>query len=236
MGRLLKNDYTDKTCGCWHVLQRDIAPKSKSHETFWICECLNCGAIESVRKTDLDKKPNSCNNCKISWHKGDQYGLLTILGKGIQKKYVLVQCACGSDPFEVRLDHLKGQSHSRTISCGCLAKSSGEIRIQQLLEQEDYNFQTQYRVKDKDNNIMIFDFVIFNDKNQIIQCIEYDGEQHFKPIEFFGGEQAFQRQRERDTRKETWCKENNIPLLRIPYYDFDKIDKDYLFNRLLESK
>lgn len=38
---------------------------------------------------------------------------------------------------------------------------------------------------------MIFDFVIFNDKNQIIQCIEYDGEQHFKPIEFFGGEQAF---------------------------------------------
>jgi hypothetical protein len=66
MGRLLKNDYTNKICGCWHVFQRDMAPKSKSHETFWICECLNCGTISSVRKTDLDKNPNSCNNCKAA--------------------------------------------------------------------------------------------------------------------------------------------------------------------------
>lgn len=236
MGRHLKNDYTNKNCGCWHVLKRDLNPASKSHETFWICECLNCGAIASVRKTDLDKNPSGCNNCKISWHKGDQYGLLTILGKGSQDGYVLVQCACGSDPFEVRISHLRGQNHSRTVSCGCFSKSSGEIKIQRFLEQYNYNFQSQYRVKDENNNIMVFDFVLFDNENHIIQCIEYDGEQHFKPIEFFGGELAFQHQQERDQRKEDWCKKNNIPLIRIPYYDFDKIDEQYLFARFPKLK
>ena len=45
---------------------------------------------------------------------------------------------------------------------------------------------------------MVFDFVLFDNENHIIQCIEYDGEQHFKPIEFFGGELTFQHQQERD--------------------------------------
>lgn len=57
-------DYTNQIHGCWKVLERDKNPKSKSHETFWLCECQNCGAIKSVRKTDLDKNPRSCNNCK----------------------------------------------------------------------------------------------------------------------------------------------------------------------------
>lgn len=26
MGRHLKDDYTDKICGCWHVLKRDMKP------------------------------------------------------------------------------------------------------------------------------------------------------------------------------------------------------------------
>jgi hypothetical protein len=76
---------------------------------------------------------------------------------------------------------------------------------------------------------MIFDFVILDNNNQIIICIEYDGEQHFKPIDFFGGEEAFVLQQERDKRKNNWCKDNNISLIRIPYYDYNKIE-DYLSN------
>ena len=72
------------------------------------------------------------------------------------------------------------------------------------MEQYNYNFQSQYRIKDENNNIMVFDFVLFDNENHIIQCVEYDGEQHFKPIDFFGGELAFQHQQERDQRKEDW--------------------------------
>ena len=92
MGIHLKNDYTGKICGCWKVIERDMHPKSKSHETFWIAECQNCGNIASVRKTDLDREPSSCNNCKGDFsaiknikkyniQPGDQFGYLTVLEK-----------------------------------------------------------------------------------------------------------------------------------------------------------
>ena len=35
--------------------------------------------------------------------------------------------------------------------------------------------------------------------------------------DFFGGENAFLERQEHDKLKNEWCKENNIPLIRIPY-------------------
>jgi hypothetical protein len=60
--------------------------------------------------------------------------------------------------------------------------------------------------------------------------IEFDGKQHFKPIKFFGGEKAFEETQERDQRKNRYCRDHNIELVRIPYYDFDNIEA------ILESK
>ena len=57
-------------------------------------------------------------------------------------------------------------------------------------------------------------------------CIEYDGEQHFKPIEYFGGEAHFKIQQKHDKIKDDFCKENGISLLRIPYYKFDNIEEE----------
>lgn len=170
-------DYTNQIHGCWKVLERDKNPKSKSHETFWLCECQNCGAIKSVRKTDLDKNPRSCNNCKgqltKSWQIGDRYGLLQIIGKGTPQgnhTRVLVQCDCGSAPF---------------------------------------------------------DFAIF--KNGKLVClIEFDGEQHYRPIDFLGGEDRFKIQQTNDQRRNYFCREHDIPLIRIPYYDYDKITPEYM--------
>ena len=88
----------------------------------------------------------------------------------------------------------------------------------------------EYRIKDF-NILSPFDCAIFNQET-LLCLIEYDGEQHFKPIEFFGGEEAFQKQQERDQKKDEWCKENNIPLLRIPYTDYDILNKEYLFSKI----
>ena len=59
-------------------------------------------------------------------------------------------------------------------------------------------------------------------------CIEYDGEQHFKPCTFgdISLEVAItklQSCKERDAIKTQYCKDNNIRLLRIPYFKFNKI-------------
>lgn len=62
--------------------------------------------------------------------------------------------------------------------------------------------------------------------------IEYQGEQHERPVEIFGGEEQFKTQQEHDNRKREYAKKNNIELLEIWYYDFKNIEK-ILSNRFL---
>lgn len=243
MGRNCK-DYSGQICGIWEVIERDWNPQSKSHETFWISKCKTCGNIASVRKTDLDKNPRACNNCKgevisqilsdkgMAIHPikiGENYGHLTVIQKPYTKNnkmYCLCQCECGNK-IEVRKDHLLGLNHSRTISCGCKSMSSGELKIKQLLEKYNINFKMQYCINNF-SKYSLFDFAIFDKDNNLIKLIEFDGEQHFKPVDFFGGEEKYLLQLERDARKNKYCQENNLELLRIPYWDYDKIDLSYL--------
>lgn len=243
MGRKLK-DYSGEIHGCWKVIERDLNPKSKSHETFWLCQCQNCGNIASVRKTNLDQNPRSCNNCKgeiisnIFQQKGytiyplnigDKFGLLTVIEKPYTKGtklYCKCKCDCGNI-VDIRKDHLLGLNHNYTISCGCSTKSSGELKIAEILLNYNIEFKEQYRIKEF-NLSAPFDFAIFQD-GQLCGLIEYDGKQHFSPIDYFGGEETLKIQQERDQKKNKWCKENNINLLRIPYTDYNKIDINYIF-------
>ena len=74
---------------------------------------------------------------------------------------------------------------------------------------------------------MTFDFYL-STKNTLI---EYQGQQHEKPIKHFGGDKQFEIQQEHDKRKRQYAKEHNINLLEIWYYDYDNIEQilsDYL--------
>ena len=67
-------------------------------------------------------------------------------------------------------------------------------------------------------------------------AIECQGEQHFKPIEYFGGEEIFLVQKERDIRKKRLCKENKIKLLYYSNIKYNKsiiIDKKILLNTII---
>jgi hypothetical protein len=48
-------------------------------------------------------------------------------------------------------------------------------------------------------------------------CIEYQGEQHFRPIKRFGGEEKFKTIVVRDEIKRNYCFNNSINLLNIKY-------------------
>lgn len=230
--------------GDWEVIERDYNPTSKQHSTFWFCKCHRCGKVYSVSRDGLvSGKSSCCNHCKgekirqkaeerglTSWHKGDRFGLLEIIESAESKSghsYVKCKCDCGNI-VNVRVEHLKGQSHSKTISCGCTSQSSGEIKITRLLEQANIDFQGQYRIKDF-NLSSPFDFAIFNN-GVLLGLIEYDGEQHFESIEFFGGEEKLKLQQERDERKNKWCKENNIKLIRISYTEYNNLTIGYLLS------
>lgn len=230
--------------GNWTVIERDYNPTSKQHSTFWFCKCGLCGEVYSVSRDSLVKgQSGCCNKCKgekirqkakerglNSWHKGDRFGLLEIVESAGVKghhSYVKCKCDCGNI-INVRVEHLKGQNHSRTISCGCTTQSSGELKITNILEDSNIDFQSQYRIKEF-NISSPFDFAIFKEK-QLIGLIEFDGEQHFRSIECWGGEEQLKLQQKRDKRKDDWCKENNIRLIRIPYTEYDNIDIGYLLS------
>ena len=56
-------------------------------------------------------------------------------------------------------------------------------------------------------------------------AVECQGEQHFLPIEAFGGEEGLKRRKELDENKLRLCKENNIKLL---YFAFKKYDENII--------
>lgn len=60
--------------------------------------------------------------------------------------------------------------------------------------------------------------------------IEYQGQQHYQPIDFFGGEIGFQKVIERDKRKAEICKKNNIILIYWKYNEI--ITKKNLIKKL----
>ena len=63
--------------------------------------------------------------------------------------------------------------------------------------------------------------------------IEFQGQQHECPVDFFGGTEQFIVQQEHDKRKKEYAKIHNIDLLEIWYYEFKDIEK-ILNNKLFK--
>ena len=104
--------------------------------------------------------------------------------------------------------------------CPKCCSSKGEKKVRAILKKEKILFKEQYKIPDcKDKVPLPFDFAIFNSSNELIGLIEFQGEQHFKPIKRFGGEERFIKQQKRDTIKREYCKNKRIPLLEIFYLD-----------------
>lgn len=89
-------------------------------------------------------------------------------------------------------------------------------------------------LRSKKNVQLRFDFlVLFNNKKILV---ELDGEQHYRPIDYFGGIDRYKNQKERDHQKENFIKnQKEYILLRIPYWDFNKLtDTEFILTRLKE--
>ena len=108
-------------------------------------------------------------------------------------------------------------NNGHTTSCGCRIQSFGENYVKTILENMNVEFQPQYTFDDcKNAYVLRFDFGIIHN-GELLGLIEYDGKQHFEPVEFFGGEEGFRKTQKRDKIKNTYCQVHNIPLLRLPY-------------------
>ena len=86
----------------------------------------------------------------------------------------------------------------------------------------------------KDKKVLPFD-IYLNDYNTLI---EFQGEQHYRPVRF--GDESFEEAKEKfeytkkhDEIKKKYCIDNNIPLIEIPYWKFDDLEY-YLFDKFVE--
>lgn len=107
-------------------------------------------------------------------------------------------------------------------------KSRPIIEMEQYLNDNNIIFISEYRIKEC-RNVLELPFDIYIPSLNL--CVEYDGIQHYKPIEFFGGEEGYQKQVQNDKIKNEYCDNNNINLLRINYkQEHLKVLKEYLEN------
>lgn len=98
--------------------------------------------------------------------------------------------------------------------CPKCRESKGEREIREFLEINTIKYIPQHKFKEcKNINPLPFDFYLL-DYNL---CIEYDGEQHFKILDYFGGVKKYEALKKRDEIKTKYCLLNNIKLLRIKY-------------------
>lgn len=109
--------------------------------------------------------------------------------------------------------------------CNAEASASlGERFTREVLDEHGIEFQTQMKFPDlKRIDHLSYDFYIPS-VNMLIEC---QGEQHYKPIDYFGGSERFSIQQEIDQLKREYARQNGYYLLEISY-------KDYRKNRILE--
>jgi very-short-patch-repair endonuclease len=91
------------------------------------------------------------------------------------------------------------------------------MRIREFLEINKISFVQEKRFEDcKDKRILPFDFYLpsYN------LCIEFDGQHHFQENHF----KNYKSTKKHDEIKNQYCKDNDIDLLRIPYWEGNKIE------------
>jgi len=98
--------------------------------------------------------------------------------------------------------------------CPTCKRSRGENKIESILISKNIKYFNQYSFSDcKFNSLLFFDFYL----PDLNMCIEFDGEQHFKSIKRWGGNEKLNEIVQRDSIKNEYCKQNNIKLLRIKF-------------------
>lgn len=114
----------------------------------------------------------------------------------------------------------------RIRGCPNCNKSKGEKQIEKYLKENQIEYLTQKRFEDCKYILSLpFDFYL----PKYNTCIEYDGELHFKPIDFFGGTKSLKEHQRNDNIKNQFCKSMNINLFRIKYDEniIEKIESIY---------
>ena len=167
--------------------------------------CELCGKNKATSKKSLGIKEFVERAREVHGDKYD-YSKVEYVNSRIK---VCISCVQHGDFYQTPNNHLRGQG------CPKCREYKGEAQISKFLKAHNIEFQTQYPIE-YEGNIKGFTYIDFYLPQHNI-FIEYNGMQHYIPVEHFGGELKFQQQKKRDQYVRNYCIENNIQLLEIKY-------------------
>lgn len=211
-GRSKKRSYWLCLCDCG----KEIVCRSDCLQNQHIQSC-GCMTIDGIYKKSQDLAKQMV---------GKRFGKLVVKkfvgykldNRGVNKALYQCECDCGNDDFIVMGNSL---NCGLTLSCGCLNRSMGEINIENILKDNHIDFRSEYIFSDLRSDrdgYLRYDFALLDQDNKPIRLIEFDGEQHFNPVDCFGGEERFYIRQRNDMLKNQYAISHNIPLVRIPYF------------------
>jgi very-short-patch-repair endonuclease len=133
-----------------------------------------------------------------------------------QRDKVIITCPKHGDFLQKPSNH-----YHLMRGCSRCGESKGELEIRKWLESKNIIFEKEKTFEDCLNvGRLRFDFWLPDYKT----CIEFDGLQHFKAIKQFGGQEDFEKTKQRDLIKNKYCKDNDIKLIRINYKNLKRGD------------
>ena len=215
--RLTQKEFENRVNKKW-VGEFTVLGKYKNNRTPVLVKHEKCGYEWKIVPSSLFKKsrcPFCARNAKkdTAFYSKEVENLdknYKVIGKykNNKEKVKMVHLECGNDFEMVPGNFLQG------YRCPHCNQSRGEYNVSRFLKEHSIEYEVQKRFKDCiDKRSLPFDFYI----PTLNTCIEFDGKQHFEPVDYFGGEKTFKEVQRRDGIKTKYCKEKGIKLLRIRY-------------------
>lgn len=176
-------------------------------------QCNECAKIHTREKLKLTKEEviSRIHQCGGEILNPDDY-------INQSTKNLLITCIYCGNPFTTLLQSFTQHYGQKCEDCSSKI-SIGELKVKQYLESRNINYESQKWFSDcRDIHPLPFDFYL-PDRNTFI---EFDGKQHFDDTHFFNYD--FNKNKLHDNIKDEYCKNNDYTLIRIPYWEINKID------------
>lgn len=212
----------------WSVI--DICNDRRHPDAICVCECGTTKRVGVRNLINDASKDCGCGRKKMLRDTrtknliGKKFGMLTVVemleeSDKFKRRMYRCVCECGNETIVPSVSLVT----EHTLSCGCI-NSYYNMYIDKYLSEIGIKHMKEYSVKIDGSNYR-FDFYL-PDYNLFI---EYDGQQHFMPVRFSGSNEeknyeAFKKTQYRDGVKNQYCSDNNIELLRIPYWECKNIE------------
>lgn len=236
-----------KICNTCHKEKEDDEFRVHNENGNRLSKCIKCQNEQNNLKDLLcciehklsfsKRAKNGCGKCfgsvidldtfikKSKEDNGDRflYDKAIYTTKG-DKKIVLI-CKIHGD-FKIGIDKHLYRGDGCPL-CSYYGPSKGELELYRILDKLKEYYQKEF-VFDNNKN---FSFDIYLVKYNLV--IEFDGEFHYDLLRFKKSKEILSKTKIRDELKNQYCKDNNINILRIPYWEINNIE-NIIINKLRE--